>query len=617
MKQIDALNGLPSNQNRRRRQATLQQPNGHQNLTASMNSGGNRSSSKDYYYEDPDEDDAKGHRRGEDRIFKNSCSFGQFVLNPCLCLFTATISCSKRCYRPLKSRIDISSGRGRKKTVLLLLPLKFLTIAIFLALSTKFPALDRRLLFSSSPPLGRPLTDEALNQMPIRIPVFDFDGRDIGGWNHIRRFFRPTAFLDTSTTGPDFGGLNVHILQNPKDGAITDNNGDAGNHAIGEDLMLSNELLAHTRLIHPDDATLASKNWEQLTKVDPYIESYYMSTEDLQDRKQKCRSPNWAKQYNPNCNLMHELTLGEDYDHERAKSPGYDRSHDSFYISHGSFRDVWVIDQPFPDNAKSVLKMTRYKLEFDLETFRNTLNDALVMERLTGSPRIVDIFGHCGGTVWVEALIHEVEEVIVHGNGMAKQEDLPKELTPLNDYTVEEKLDIALAMAESLADLHGFRDGVIVHDDVQLGQWLQAGDGILKLGDFNRAEVMDYNEKEEEYCRYYNGGCYGNYRAPEEYDRDKLNEQIDVFSFGNNIYGLLTGLWVFYDVDDDGTVQKDVIKGNRAFIDPRWKERSFIESKMVEVMEKCWIGDINERIDIFGAVKELRDIKKEHQRRKT
>jgi hypothetical protein len=56
---------------------------------------------------------------------------------------------------------------------------------------------------------------------------------------------------------------------------------------------------------------------------------------------------------------------------------------------------------------------------------------------------------------------HEVEEVIIHGNGMAKQRNLPKELNPLNHYTVEEKLDIALAMAESLADLHGFRDGVM------------------------------------------------------------------------------------------------------------------------------------------------------------
>ena len=99
---------------------------------------------------------------------------------------------------------------------------------------------------------------------------------------------------------------------------------------------------------------------------------------------------------------MHELTLSEDYDQERAKRPGYDRSYDYFYISHGSYRDVWVIEQPFPENTKSALKMTRYKHDFNLDTFRNTLNDALVMERLTGSPRIVDIFGHCGGTVWVE-----------------------------------------------------------------------------------------------------------------------------------------------------------------------------------------------------------------------
>jgi hypothetical protein len=398
MKHIDTLNELSSNHNRRRRRSTSQQPSGHQNLTASIYCDENRSHSKHYYYEDPDEDDGKGHRRGEDRIFNGSCSFGQFVLNPCLCLFSATVSCTKRC----KDRIDIYSGRSRRKTVLLLLPLKFVTITIFLALGTKFPALHRRLLFSSSAPLGRPLTDEALNLIPIKIPVFDFDGRDIGGWKHVRRFFRPTASLDISTTTPDFGGLNVLILQNPKDGAVTDNDGDAGNHAIGEDLVLSNELLDHTRLIHPDDATLASKYWEQLTEYDPYIHSYDMSAEDLQDRKEKCRSPNWSKDYIPNCNLMHELTLSEDYDQERAKRPGYDRSYDYFYISHGSYRDVWVIEQPFPENTKSALKMTRYKHDFNLDTFRNTLNDALVMERLTGSPRIVDIFGHCGGTVWVE-----------------------------------------------------------------------------------------------------------------------------------------------------------------------------------------------------------------------
>ncbi len=95
-----------------------------------------------------------------------------------------------------------------------------------------------------------------------------------------------------------------------------------------------------------------------------------------------------------------------------------------------------------------------------------------------------------------------------------------------------------------------------------------------------------------------------------------MNEQIDVFSFGNNIYGLLTGLWVFYDVDDDGVVHQKLIDGTRAYIDPRWKERSYIEAKMMELTEKCWIADVDERIDIFGAVKGLRAIKKEHERRK-
>ena len=65
-------------------------------------------------------------------------------------------------------------------------------------------------------------------------------------------------------------------------------------------------------------------------------------------------------------------------------------------------------------------------------------------------------------------------------------------------------------MAESIADLHGFVDGVIVHDDVQLCQWLQTMDGTLKLGDFNRAEVMEYNDQKKEYCKYNNGDCYGN-----------------------------------------------------------------------------------------------------------
>ena len=65
-------------------------------------------------------------------------------------------------------------------------------------------------------------------------------------------------------------------------------------------------------------------------------------------------------------------------------------------------------------------------------------------------------------------------------------------------------------MAESLAVLHSYVGGLIVHDDVQLCQWLRTRDGRLVLGDFNRAQIMDWNEEKGEYCLYNNGYAFGN-----------------------------------------------------------------------------------------------------------
>jgi serine/threonine protein kinase len=90
-------------------------------------------------------------------------------------------------------------------------------------------------------------------------------------------------------------------------------------------------------------------------------------------------------------------------------------------------------------------------------------------------------------------------------------------------------------MAEAIADLHGFKDGVIVHGDIQLCQYLINRDGQLKLNDFNRAEVMLWDTKKQDYCRFRSGLVYGNYRSPEEDEDEPLNEQIDVFSLGKHL----------------------------------------------------------------------------------
>ncbi len=87
-------------------------------------------------------------------------------------------------------------------------------------------------------------------------------------------------------------------------------------------------------------------------------------------------------------------------------------------------------------------------------------------------------------------------------------------------------------MAEAIADLHGFKNGVIVHGDIQLCQYLFNRDGQLKLNDFNRAELMLWDTEKQEYCRFRSGLVYGNYRSPEEDEDEPLNEQIDVFSLG-------------------------------------------------------------------------------------
>jgi serine/threonine protein kinase len=91
-------------------------------------------------------------------------------------------------------------------------------------------------------------------------------------------------------------------------------------------------------------------------------------------------------------------------------------------------------------------------------------------------------------------------------------------------------------------------------------------------------------------------------------------EGIDTFSLGNNIYSLLTGLVPFYDdeasysgIQVDSVIQDKLLRHERAYIDPRYRSRSSLENKLVEVMEQTWEFDPNDRISIFKVVQALRE----------
>ena len=58
---------------------------------------------------------------------------------------------------------------------------------------------------------------------------------------------------------------------------------------------------------------------------------------------------------------------------------------------------------------------------------------------------------------------------------------------------------------------------------------------------------------------------------------------------------------------------QEVIKnGTTAYIDPRYKERRYAESKLVEIIPQCWIYDPRLRIDIFRLVHVLRNAVEEN-----
>jgi len=470
-----------------------------------------------------------------------------------------------------------------------------------------------------------------------------------GGWLvTTQRRVLPEMMPEPNSGLADYGGLVILSLQQQR-----------------RRKRLTTSTIQRKIRLHDDELCSAEKQ-RLLDSVTDHISKRHWFDDELEDIEQDCRRPSWEMLHFPSCNAFHEIDLSRHYDKVLATRSGDVQAGDSSYLSHGYFRDVFALNRD-QDHAKAVLKVARYtKHEMNYRPLFNARRDAIIMERLTSSDKIVDIFGLCGSSVMVESLPNELENKIVPGGGWMKHEDLKDsdDVDIQNNFTVPEKLYLALEMAESIAVLHGFKDGVIVHDDIQLCQWLRNDSGKLKLGDFNRARVLGWNEKKQEYCSYDNGRGYGNvsllfmcvvclfsiilcwlcesanliplvvlriysspvtttlyrshahqYRSPEEYDEKDLLNSHDVWSFGNNLYALLTGLWVFYEDEDDTVVSEKIVKGDTAFIDDRYRTRSYIEGRMVELMEKCWIYDMNKRISIFEAVEFLRETVEEHERR--
>jgi hypothetical protein len=183
--------------------------------------------------------------------------------------------------------------------------------------------------------------------------------------------------------------------------------------------------------------------------------------------------------------------------------------------SAGTFRQTFIFDQI--GNASDTSYTSKgdsfaiKELIFDSHHFDRFVllqlhiihYEALILERLTASPRIATIYTHCGTTNVLESLPNEVNEMIQPDDGRANHTELLAldDVYPKNILTGEEKAGLALDMAEAMADLHGFRDGIIVNGDNHIDQFLADRDGFVKLGDFNLATILTWNDEKGEYCK--------------------------------------------------------------------------------------------------------------------
>lgn len=237
----------------------------------------------------------------------------------------------------------------------------------------------------------------------------------------------------------------------------------------------------------------------------------------------------------------------------------------SIVFSAGAYREVYLSSLP---GETVVFKAYYWGNAYRFEDFEFMRMDAIVSEKLTYSPRIVDIYGFCALGMINEAMqLGGLEKVAIPNRHGRLGRELPAvaELDVRNKLSPAQKLKYSLDMAEAVLVLHGYSDGIIVHDDIQLSQFLLSEDGTLKLNDFNRAEMMFWNEKDKEYCRYRNNPGHGDvsslrvesahasidlthriplslqWRAPEEFFDKPLDEKIDIWSLGNNMFALLTG----------------------------------------------------------------------------
>jgi hypothetical protein len=371
-------------------------------------------------------------------------------------------------------------------------------------------------------------------------------------------------------TFPDYGGLRRVVGPDIVPGAIRTIDPD-------DDLEPFSRAMER-RHAHNTDAAVAA---DDAADDDDDTSHWYESFDDLDQSDQPCRHLSWSYEVHPSCNIFHEqVVLNLPTGHPL-------QPYNVQFLDAGGFREARLLRRSSPppqhqsggetaavDAAAVVLKTLRYQREpTHRSSMRDVQKEAHLFDRLQSTGLVSYMYGHCGTSVLVEKgseIYHDIIPEDTEHQVIRRSPELlapalhhPKKdhhhrrgavLLSKNQSTDEQKVEMALAMARSLAALHELG---VVHSDVTVYQWLRSDTDTIThmnnnndqhqrrrrimLNDVNSAEILRWNDETSQYCPYWARYDWGRYKAPEEYIGGYQDAAVDVWAMGNLLYGLLTG----------------------------------------------------------------------------
>ena len=228
----------------------------------------------------------------------------------------------------------------------------------------------------------------------------------------------------------------------------------------------------------------------------------------------------------PNGNTIHEMDFFSNY-----------INNDIQYIANGGFNSIFLMKEK--TSSKSlVIKSLSYFRKHDEQQFRAVRHDAIIMDRLTQSTHIFDIYGYCGSTL-----------IVPYISGGTLQSKIKQWQDDGEEIHLDSKtrLQYAMDIAKGLRDLHDIH---VIHGDLHELQYLFGeDDGKLLLSDFNKSQFLSRSSLSGKLCAY--KAPYINKRllcrSPEEYIDSEQSTSADVFAMGNLFYYILTGKSVWED----------------------------------------------------------------------